>query len=238
MNWQPIETAPKDGTSVLLRFKNPIPREGNGVQRQWAGLQFVGRHPGVAEDGFDIGWSFAAPVGMGGFPDEWLEGWMPLLGSIFVDGKALNSASHPEGPVVPEDAGINPEALETVEIEVQDELVENLRMIAKLKLGDPFPGAWQKHGNWQGWAEELSKVAGQAADRIESLGVEVARLRRDCAEAYQVVGYMETCREDTYTREDTTKALDNLSAAASDKPRPHDDLLPWPKVNKSWPYLS
>lgn len=32
----------------------------------------------LADDGFDIGWSFAAPVGHGGFPDEWIVGWMPL----------------------------------------------------------------------------------------------------------------------------------------------------------------
>jgi hypothetical protein len=77
MDWQPIETAPKDRTPCLLRFKNPVPNDRDDL-RVWDGLRFVGRHPGIMEDGFDIGWSFAAPVGHGGFPDEWFAGWMPV----------------------------------------------------------------------------------------------------------------------------------------------------------------
>lgn len=73
--WRQIEEAPRDGTPVLLLLKNPIP---DHHERTWDGIKFVGRHPGVSNDGFDIGWSFAAPVGMGGFPDEWIEGWCPL----------------------------------------------------------------------------------------------------------------------------------------------------------------
>jgi len=58
---------------------------------------------------------------------------------------------------------------------------------------------------------------------------EMMRLREDCAEAYQVVGcgmFGEPCK---YTQEDVARALDNLSAAANGVPRPHADLLPWPK---------
>lgn len=76
-DWQPIETAPKDRTAILGRLRSPIPNARDDLRR-WDGLVFVMRHPGLAEDGFDIGWQFAAPVGSGGFPDEWFSGWMPL----------------------------------------------------------------------------------------------------------------------------------------------------------------
>ena len=73
-----MSEAKKDGTPILLYIKNPIPREGRDDLRVWDGRVFVGRHPGLASDGFDIGWNFAAPVGHGGFPDDWFEGWLPL----------------------------------------------------------------------------------------------------------------------------------------------------------------
>jgi len=76
--WQPMATALKNGTRYLLKLKNPVPEPGRDDLRPFDGLEFVGRHTGLAEDGFDIGWSFAAPVGMGGFPDHWFVGWRPL----------------------------------------------------------------------------------------------------------------------------------------------------------------
>lgn len=75
MNWQPIRTAPKTGESVLVQVRRsvelPINMEG------WGRLQFVACNRGDSSE-----WCFAAPVGMGGFPDAWLWGWMPLPSDI------------------------------------------------------------------------------------------------------------------------------------------------------------
>lgn len=78
LEWRPINMAPKNLTSILIILKNPIPCPDRDDLRRWDGLQIVARHPGLAEDGFDIGWNVAAPVGHGGFPDDWIAGWMPL----------------------------------------------------------------------------------------------------------------------------------------------------------------
>jgi hypothetical protein len=65
---------------------------------------------------------------------------------------------------------------------------------------------------------------------------EIERLRHDCAEAYQAVGFLVGCLgywdmpADDPRHEQITKLLDNLFAAADGEKRPHDDLLPfgWP----------
>jgi len=79
--WQPIETAPKNGTPVLLRFKDSLRAFDTSDEfrlERWQGLAFVGRHSGHTRNDYDMGWAFAAPVGHGGFPDAWLVGWMAI----------------------------------------------------------------------------------------------------------------------------------------------------------------
>lgn len=71
--------------------------------------------------------------------------------------------------------------------------------------------------------EALNAERREAADEIE-------RLREDCAEAYQVCGAALLGPDKVkWTDDDAVRVLDNLSAAANGDPRPHDDLLPWPK---------
>lgn len=79
--WRPISEAPKDGRVVWACFHSdiyPALRPLRDDLSAWNGVQIALRHPGLAEDGFNVGWSIAAQVGNGGFPDEWIAGWMPL----------------------------------------------------------------------------------------------------------------------------------------------------------------
>lgn len=55
---------------------------------------------------------------------------------------------------------------------------------------------------------------------------EIKRLRRDCAELYQVIGTMAEHCPDPHAPQ-IVKALDNASAAAAGEKRRHDDLLPF-----------
>ena len=60
---------------------------------------------------------------------------------------------------------------------------------------------------------------------VPALGAEVERLRRDCAEAYQVIGAL-ALRSGLLHYPAVEKALENLDAATRGDPRPHADLLP------------
>lgn len=64
--------------------------------------------------------------------------------------------------------------------------------------------------------------------KLKRLEDEVARLREDCAEAYQAFGNLAFYFEDD-EHKDCERVLDNLWAASCGEPRPHDNLLPWPK---------
>lgn len=83
--WRPIETARKDRTTIWAVFHPsiyPTLEPERPDLAPWNGLQLPLRHSGVEDDGFDIGWSIAAPVGQGGFPDRWIVGWRSLPAQI------------------------------------------------------------------------------------------------------------------------------------------------------------
>lgn len=83
-----------------------------------------------------------------------------------------------------------------------------------------------------------NSVTARAMQRVREeweapLRAEIKRLRRDCAELYQVIGTMaEHCPDPE--ADPIIKALDNASDAANGDPRRHDDLLPFvlPCANK------
>ena len=80
MSWRPISEAKKDGTPIWAVLHDDLCARNRGRDdlERWQGLHLPLKHSGVADDGFDVGWHIAAPVGVGGFPDEWIAGWMPF----------------------------------------------------------------------------------------------------------------------------------------------------------------
>ena len=72
----------------------------------------------------------------------------------------------------------------------------------------------------------VNETPARYPDVMKAAIAEIKRLRRDCAELYQVIGTMAEHCPDPEDR-DIVKALDNASDAAAGAPRRHDDLLPF-----------
>lgn len=75
--WRPMNTAPKDGTPILVKTVL-TPETFGDIRSHWMGRFVVVQHDGVTPSGFDLRWRVACPVGYSGIPDEWLEGWCPV----------------------------------------------------------------------------------------------------------------------------------------------------------------
>jgi hypothetical protein len=83
--WRPICEAIKGGPAIWARLHADLSvRTGRPDLNIWDGVQVPLRHPGTYKDEagrvWDHGWNVAAPVGHGGFPDDWIAGWVPLRG--------------------------------------------------------------------------------------------------------------------------------------------------------------
>lgn len=66
----------------------------------------------------------------------------------------------------------------------------------------------------------------KSPEEIRYMQEQLYRLREDCAEAYQVIGVLAELGG-FFGHPAVEKALDNLSAASNDQPRPFEDLLPF-----------
>ncbi len=80
MKLLPITDEIKNGEPVLMKFRSDIraefyPDGGRNDLKRYEGIWAVLRRR--SPDEYDD-WGFAAPVGVGGFPDDWFDGWLPL----------------------------------------------------------------------------------------------------------------------------------------------------------------
>lgn len=77
--WRPMSEAKKDSRPILAAFRLDLVEHTKRADLDGlAGRQVVIRHPGLADDGFDMGWNLAGPFGNGGYDDDWFAGWQPL----------------------------------------------------------------------------------------------------------------------------------------------------------------
>lgn len=79
--WRSMESAPRDRAPIRALIHDdlyPRLKPGREDLEPWNGQEVILRHGGLGADGFDFGWNLAAPVGHGGFPDEWFVGWLPV----------------------------------------------------------------------------------------------------------------------------------------------------------------
>lgn len=74
--WLPMHDAPRDRVPILAKVRPKLSWEKNRPDLQgWDGIQIVVRSSGGQ---LEFEWNMAAPVGHGGFPDEWFVGWKAL----------------------------------------------------------------------------------------------------------------------------------------------------------------
>jgi len=86
--WQPIETAPRDSTPVLLLVKSTNHLPDGRWYHALADIQFVGFNRGDAME-----WCFSAPIGQGGILDKWIAGWKPLPPANFAGQQRIVEAA-------------------------------------------------------------------------------------------------------------------------------------------------
>jgi hypothetical protein len=124
---RPIADARRDGTPILIKLKAHIPV---ASMQRWQGLTFVG----CLREPYDFTWRFAAPIGQGGFRDEWIEGWWSLPHA---------RAASPAGCANTADARTEP---------TREQLVEALRPFAFIGLDvlKNRPG-WANPVFWGAW---------------------------------------------------------------------------------------
>lgn len=67
MDWEPMDTAPKDGSYILARASKAS---------SWPGRAFVVRHEGQTPSGYDLGWSLFP--GYGGASDKTFDCWCAI----------------------------------------------------------------------------------------------------------------------------------------------------------------
>lgn len=87
--WNPMDSAPKNEnindsfkkrSAVIVKFRDDIYPNLKPERKDlevWNGLVAVMYYAGQYSE-----WCFAAPVGMGGFSDEYFEGWLPIPGDV------------------------------------------------------------------------------------------------------------------------------------------------------------
>ena len=88
--WRSMDSAPRDGTVIWACTRAHLREEeagslfSGGWRARWVAIMHGGDHG----DGFDAGWTVAAPVGQAGLPHEWFEGWMPAAPIPFTQAPA------------------------------------------------------------------------------------------------------------------------------------------------------
>lgn len=67
-----------DDERIILALFRPDAFPGKSPSFGWNGRWAPIRHGGVTQNGYDLGWSIAGPVGQGGFDSSKFQGWLPL----------------------------------------------------------------------------------------------------------------------------------------------------------------